>query len=91
MSKYQIECVLQAETSSGVDLGGKTWDDVDNWYVKWDTLHVLFVGNSEYTEIALNSEVQDVVDWKHPNSVNVFAVKSDGKVDYDNELLKGKM
>lgn len=71
-----------------IDLGEKTWEDVEQWYVKWDTLNVLFNGDSEYTSIDLNSEVQDVVDWKRPTSVSVFAVDEDGEADHDEEIAE---
>lgn len=86
--KYQIECTLYAGTSGVVDLGEKTWADVEEWYVKWDTLNVLFEGNSEYTQIDLNSVVQDVVDWKRPTSVSVFARDAQGNVNHDEEIAE---
>lgn len=88
--KYEIDCTLYAGVSGSVDLGDKAWSDVKEWYVKWDTLNVLFNGDSEYTKIDLNSKLKDAeFDWKRPTSVSVFAVGEDGSVDYGKEVAEG--
>jgi nitrate reductase beta subunit len=51
-----------------VDLSPKTWDDVQDWYIKWDTLHVKFEG--DWKEFDLFSEVD--TDIKRPARVDVY-------------------
>ena len=34
----------------------ETWDDVEDWYIKWDALHVKFKGQSEWREYELDSD-----------------------------------
>lgn len=64
---------------------GKTWDDVESHFVKWDTLHVKFKGEIEWREFELNSSSDS--DWKRPRSVDVMHTDEDGCADWDRELL----
>ena len=63
---------------------GKTWADVKDWYIKWDTLHVLFKDAQDYEEFALESHTDaDSTDWKRPISVSIHPRLDDGSTDYD--------
>lgn len=67
----------------------KNWDDIQQWYVKWDTLHVLFKGEKEFREFCLNSYLGDGgIDWKRPDSISVYAEDEDGYPDFDNEIAE---
>jgi len=45
---YHVACTYQAGTLAAVEFPeGRSWDDVTHWYVKWDTLHVLFSDEKE--------------------------------------------
>lgn len=67
----------------------KNWDDIQQWYVKWDTLHVLFKGEKEFREFCLNSYLEDGgIDWKRPTNISVYAEDEDGYPDYDNEIAE---
>ena len=85
MAKYQIETTLDAGTNATVDLPeGKKWSDVQDWFVKWDTLHIKFQGDTDYIEIWLDSATDpEMVDWKRPTSVTVFEVDETGQTNYD--------
>jgi hypothetical protein len=92
MAKYQIETTLNAGTSSTVELPeGKKWSDVQDWFVKWDTLHIRFRGDTDDTEILLDSATDpEMVDWKRPMSVIVFEVDETGETNYYNVVDETK-
>ena len=55
-----------------IDLpNGKTWDDVDNFFVKWGTLNIQFKGEKEYHEFEMDNEPSEC-NWKNPDSVTVY-------------------
>lgn len=64
---------------------GKTWADVESWYVKWDTLHLAFKGGTTEA-IDLASDASDGTDWKRPLSATVHPVSDEGVTDYNTEL-----
>jgi len=77
---------MYAGVSGEVDLPeGRTWDDVSAWYVKWDRLYVMFKDGVEYDE-PLCSDSMEAIDWKHPESVTVYATNDDDEIDFDNEV-----
>lgn len=69
---------------------GKTWNDVMDWYIKWDTMHVQFKGETDWVEYPLDSYSDaDSTDWKRPISVAVHPVGKDGvdyAIDYAGEI-----
>lgn len=68
---------------------GKTWKDVKDWFIKWDTLHVLFDGEDDWEEYSLDSYSDpDSTDWKRPASVSIYPVGEDGDVDYDTDYAE---
>jgi hypothetical protein len=74
-----IEQTLYAGTTAEIDLpDGLAWEDIVDWYIKWDTLH--YTTGSEWHEIELNSAVDDVIDWKRPQFATVYTP------DYETEL-----
>lgn len=87
--KYAISASYDAGTVGFVDFPeGKTWDDVQDWYVKWDNLHVQFKGADAWVEFSLNSGSLDVSNWKRPVTVTVHSTDEEGKVDYGKELAE---
>ena len=86
MTSYSIEASYHTGATSMVEFPeGKSWEDVQDWYVKWDTLYVRFNDTSDhtdYTEFALNYDSTDGTDWKRPTSVTVYGYDADGEVDY---------
>lgn len=75
--RYTIITYLNCCARGAVDLGDKTWDDVENYYVKWDTLSVKFKGEQEWKQYVLDSDVYDGIDWEHPSSVEVYTEDGD--------------
>jgi hypothetical protein len=65
-----------------VDLSPKTWNDVDDWYIKWDNLHIRFKGETDWKEFDINSDTSDCIDWKRPAGADIFS----GKWQFDDEL-----
>lgn len=84
---YTIAATYYAGTEANVTLpDGKTWDDVEFWYVKWDTIHIKFRGSEEYFDAELNSDGMDSIDWKRPVNATVFSVDAEGGTEYENEV-----
>lgn len=83
MSTYVVEASYHTGSHGRATLPeGKTWGDVDDWYVKWDCLHIRFKSQPEWIELSLNSDSSDSTDWKRPTDVSVYSVDEDGDVDY---------
>ena len=86
--KYAISNSYNSTTVGYVKFPeGKTWDDVDDWYVKWDTLNVQFKGEHEWQGFELNSDSGEI-DWKRPNSTSVHPTDEEGNPDYNEELAE---
>ena len=66
-----INQTLLAGTSVSIDVDFD-WDDVEEWYVKWDTLHYKLRSEPEFREIELNSQNPDCVGWCWPYSVTIL-------------------
>ena len=78
MTQYRIDTTLYASTNGTVTFPkGRTWADVKDWYVKWDTLYVAWTDGTE-ADLALDSETLEVIDWKRPTSVEVYALDDEG-------------
>ena len=69
--KIAVSGNYHCTTTGIVDLSPKTWDDVDEWYVKWDHLNVRFKGETDWQEFDLESQTDNVIDWKRPTSVTI--------------------
>lgn len=72
MATYNVVCHLHCASVGDVDLGERTWDEVADWRIKWDTLHVKFKGEEDWHAFELNSCIDYGVDWKHPLCVSVY-------------------
>ena len=88
MTTYTVESVLHRSATGRVDLGDRTWEDVADWYVKWDTLHVKFKDEDEWVGFELCSDAVDTIDWKHPMSVNVYEENEEGVPDYSTAIAE---
>lgn len=85
--KYAIITTYSVSAVNDIDLGDKTWDDVEDWYIRWVTLHVRFKGSDKFEEFDLPSEAEgDTIDWKRPAETQVFEFDEDGDVDWDKEI-----
>lgn len=66
---------------------GKTWEDVEDWYVKWDCLNFKLKDEEDWREFELHSSPGEA-DWKRPASVNILALGEDGEPDWGNIVAK---
>lgn len=64
---------------------GKSWDDVDDWHIKWDRLYVKFKGEDDYHDFDLESSISLNIDWNRPASASIHNRNEDG-TDYDEEI-----
>lgn len=81
MTQYRVECTYPEYTWSTVDFpDGKTWDDVKDWYVKWDSLHLWFKGADGFIEIEMHSSSDR--EWKRPSTLTIYPVDEEGEADY---------
>lgn len=87
MTTYCIAATYPGETNSRVTFPeGKTWADVQYWYLKWNLLHVLWVGAKEYEEFNLLIDT-DCINWRRPTSVSIYSVNEESdETDYDSEI-----
>lgn len=70
--EYTLDLFYSAGASANVRLpAGKTWDDVDHWHVKWDTLYLTLKDGTEL-EVGLDISGADIIDYKRPDSVEVW-------------------
>jgi hypothetical protein len=85
MTKIHVTADYVASTEATIELpGGKTWKDVERWYVKWGEFVAQFKdGTSMECEIG---DFDVAIDWKRPSAVRVRPVKADGQPDWDNML-----
>jgi hypothetical protein len=73
MRRKQMSSIITIVTEyylnadSVVDLSPKSWDDVDEWYIKWDILNVKFKGEDDWHIYTLESNIEDGIDWSRPN------------------------
>lgn len=76
--RYALSMTLYSVAVGEVELpDDKNWDDIKDWYVKWDTFHFLLKGESEYRARELRSDLTDGTDWKRPTSISVYPVEDD--------------
>lgn len=88
--RIAISATYYASTTGIIDLPeGKTWDDVEHWFVKWDTFHYRLKGEKDYREIELCSDPMNIIDWKRPSTVEVYPTLEDDEIDWDNPLYDG--
>lgn len=82
----QIEQDLHCGTYSIADIPEvSSWDEIDWWYVKWDTLHYQLKRENTGREISLSSDTGDIIDWKRPTAAWVYELDEDG--DQTGEVL----
>lgn len=81
INRVNVTCTYYASGSSLIDLPlYKTWDDIEEWYVKWGVLHFRLKGETEWGEITLQSDIEVDTDAKTPVSVTI------NSEDFDEEL-----
>ena len=69
--KFKIDTSLYCGAVAEVDLPIGDWDELKEWYIKWDILHYTLDGEN-WEEIELDSNQEDIIDWKRPSSIEVY-------------------
>ena len=69
--KFGICTTLSCAPSATVELPVNSWDEIKEWFVKWDTLHYTLDGE-KWHEVDLNNDSIEAVDWKRPIAVKVY-------------------
>jgi hypothetical protein len=77
--KLKVSTTLECSTTAKIDLPINSWNDIKNWYIKWDYLHYTLHG--EKYEVQLNSTIGEVIDWKHPTSSIIHDAKTKEYLD----------
>ena len=67
-----IDTEYYMTATATVNLSPKTWDDVEDWYIKWDKLQVKFKDADDWKSFDLESDTDDGVDWKRPISADIY-------------------
>lgn len=65
---------------------GQVWDDIEDWYVKWDAIWIKFKYKQNYLEYPLETDAIENIDWKRPTRTEVFVINEDGQADYDKKV-----
>jgi len=68
--KVNICTEMRCSQTAKIDLPIKSWSEIKEWFVKWDTLHYTVDGD-KWEEVELNNDSPDSVDWKRPTHVVV--------------------
>lgn len=78
VSNYNLATEGQVELPEG-----KAWEDIESWFVKWDSFHFKLKGSGEWHELEMNSDSgMDSVDYKRPSEVQILGVDGDGFPDW---------
>jgi len=84
-NKFMVTTQYNFRIDSPIELpDGKTWSDVQECWVKWHTLYLLFEDGSE-TEIGLSyaDDDADCDNYKWPTDVTIRPMDEDGGLDWD--------
>ena len=83
---YAINASYYASTVGYVTLPhNKTWEDVSDWFIKWDTIHIEFKDKTEW-KCPLNSETMNIIDWKRPRDQSIYTVDENNEPNFDEEV-----
>jgi hypothetical protein len=78
--QIEVATELYAGTAAELELPIKSWDEIKQWYVKWDCFHYTLDGE-KWHEIDMCDVDIDVVDWKRPSSVSIRNVDTAERLD----------
>ena len=70
--KVTIETVLSCETMGSIELPVANWQEIKDYFVRWDTLHYTLDGE-EWHKVAINSGVDSIIDWKYPLKTTILS------------------
>ena len=62
-------CTVHCSATSTVDIEAiDSWDEIREWYIKWDHLHYQLDATGTWHQVALDSDTVDNIEWKRPES-----------------------
>lgn len=82
--EFSINAVFEAVSSTKVNLPIKSWDEVQAYFIKWDTLHYTLDGET-WQEVDLEPCVPEDIDTKRPARTEVWGLASQGPKLVDEE------
>jgi hypothetical protein len=74
--KLRIANTLYCGPVSEIELPISSWEEIKDWFVKWDTLHYTLDGKV-WNEEELNSLTDEIIDWKRPISTDIYDLNTD--------------
>jgi hypothetical protein len=72
----QIDTTYTAVTTAQIEIPVDAWDEIAEWYVKWDVFHYK-TKDLIWHESIMNSRSSDIIDWKRPSSVGIQSADAD--------------
>ena len=79
---YRVSCSYSVSEECTIEFPlYKTWEDVEEYYVKWSILNYKLKGETEWREIHLEGQM-DFNDKKRPNSTSIYTD------DYETEVAQ---
>lgn len=86
-NRYAISATYYTSTVAYAELPeNKTWDDVLEWYIKWDSIYILFKEEQEFCEYNLDMETSNITDWKRPLNCEIFNTDKNGEIIWEEEI-----
>ena len=84
MTQIAVVSTYYATTAGTVELPeGKTWGDIERYYVRWGAL-CYQIGDKWY-ETQIETDSPEVDDWKQPACTAIYAAE-DGEIDWGEPL-----
>ena len=90
-NQFAVVCWYNCYSMSTVSLpDGRTWGDIESWYVKFNTFHYVFKGETKWREIDLGDVSIANVYLQRPTDVEIERVGEDG-YSTGESLLTGEL
>ena len=84
--KYTLLCNYVTTGLAEIELPDNLdWNSIADWCVKRNTFYYLLVDATEWAEAKFELDSPDT-DLKHPDSVEVYAVKENGMTDWKTQV-----
>jgi hypothetical protein len=79
--KVGVNCSYVVSSFDALKLPeGKTWDDVEEWWVKWGTFHYKLKDNETVDILETTSPDISTVDFKRPTSIIIEELDEDEQI-----------
>ncbi len=79
--KVDIVTILECAPQASIEIPVKSWDEIKDWYVKWDTFHYTVDGET-WAEIDLDGdEGTEIGMWHRPKAVMIYKPKTRKLID----------